>query len=191
MQKSTLRRILIQQRIQMSDHAARSLLLQNFLHDWLLQRNDLIVGAYWPIKNEFNPLPTLQAWQTRVTPHLNLPPSRKIALPAVDPNSQTLQYFEWFSGCPMTPDAYGIPTPQHTALVKPDLLLVPCVGYSAQGYRLGYGGGFYDRTLAQMQPQPTSVGLAFATSFIADFLAEPHDLPLSMVLTDAGVAWPR
>ena len=78
----------------------------------------------------------------------------------------------------MEEDAYGIPKPKDTELVVPTLLFVPCVGYGAGGYRLGYGGGFYDRTLAALEPRPFTVGLGFTHGFLEDFEPEAHDLPL-------------
>ena len=70
------------------------------------------------------------------------------------------------------------------------LLFVPCVGYGPGGYRLGYGGGFYDRTLADFRPAPFTVGLAYAEGFVPDFEAEPHDIPLDAILNDHGEVWP-
>jgi len=64
------------------------------------------------------------------------------------------------------------------------------VGYGPGGYRLGYGGGFYDRTLAQLQPSPFTVGLGFTTGFIEDMAPEPHDVPLDALLNENGVVWP-
>jgi 5,10-methenyltetrahydrofolate synthetase len=90
----------------------------------------------------------------------------------------------------MEEDAYRIPKPKDTEQVMPSLLFVPCVGYSAGGYRLGYGGGFYDRMLASLEPRPYTVGLGFGNSFVPDFEPEPHDIPLDAVLTDYGMAWP-
>jgi 5,10-methenyltetrahydrofolate synthetase len=64
------------------------------------------------------------------------------------------------------------------------------VGYGPGGYRLGYGGGFYDRTLAQLQPSPFTVGLGFTNGFIEDMAPEPHDVPLDALLNENGVVWP-
>jgi 5,10-methenyltetrahydrofolate synthetase len=72
----------------------------------------------------------------------------------------------------------------------PTLLFVPCVGYGPGGYRLGYGGGFYDRTLASLQPRPTTVGLGYTQGYLDDFEPEAHDLPLDAILNDNGVVWP-
>jgi 5,10-methenyltetrahydrofolate synthetase len=90
----------------------------------------------------------------------------------------------------MEEDAYGIPKPKDTELVVPTLLLVPCVGWGPGGYRLGYGGGFYDRTLADYKPKPVTVGLGYSLGWLPDLQAEPHDVPLDAILSEEGVAWP-
>jgi 5,10-methenyltetrahydrofolate synthetase len=64
------------------------------------------------------------------------------------------------------------------------------VGFGPRGVRLGYGGGFFDRTLAGPGPQPLTVGIAFAGAFVAELAPEAHDMPLDVILTDDGVAWP-
>ena len=90
----------------------------------------------------------------------------------------------------MEDDAYGIPKPTGTDVVTPTLLFVPCVGYGPGGYRLGYGGGFYDRTLAQLKPRPYTVGLGFDNAFLSELTPEPHDVALDAILNDNGVVWP-
>jgi 5,10-methenyltetrahydrofolate synthetase len=90
----------------------------------------------------------------------------------------------------MEEDAYNIPKPKDTEVVVPTLLFVPCVGYGPGGYRLGYGGGFYDRTLAQLKPKPHTVGLGFTQGFVPDLDPEGHDVPLDAILNDNGVVWP-
>jgi 5,10-methenyltetrahydrofolate synthetase len=89
----------------------------------------------------------------------------------------------------MEEDAYGIPKPKETPSFEPSLLLVPCVGYGPCGIRLGYGGGFYDRTLGQLTPRPFTVGLAYSHGFLPWLAGEPHDVPLDVILNEDGVAW--
>ena len=121
---------------------------------------------------------------------LDEPALRRIGLPVVDKLHKTLTFHAWYPGCPMEEDAYGIPKPKDTEVIVPTLLFVPCVGYGAGGYRLGYGGGFYDRTLATLQPKPFTVGLGFTQGYLDDFEPEPHDVPLDAILNDNGVVWP-
>jgi 5-formyltetrahydrofolate cyclo-ligase len=188
-EKKALRQQLIAQRLNMPDRLRRADLLQQVMRIWLVGRSDHVIGAYWPIKGEFDPLPALHRWKEdgELTDQAQL---RRIGLPVVDKLHQTLKFHAWFPGCPMEEDAYGIPKPKDTEVVVPTLLFVPCVGYSVGGFRLGYGGGFYDRTLAQLQPRPFTVGVGFAQGYLPDLEPEAHDVPLDAILNELGVVWP-
>ena len=211
MDKLSTRKILIEQRLNLADRQQRSDLLQRVMRIWLVGRSDEVIGAYWPIKGEFDPLPALYRWQEdAILNHdivLNTAPEpesraqlasesiagrspRKIGLPVVDKVHKTLTFHAWYPGCPMEEDAYGIPKPKDTEVIVPTLLFVPCVGYGPGGYRLGYGGGFYDRTLATLQPRPVTVGLGFTHGWLPDLEPEAHDIPLDALLNDNGVVWP-
>lgn len=184
-----MRAALIEQRLVMPDRLARADLLQRVMRIWLVGRPDTVIGAYWPIKGEFDPLPALHRWKEDGELQ-GEPLRRRIGLPVVDRVHKTLTFHAWYPGCPMENDAYDIPKPKDTELIVPTLLFVPCLGYSAGGYRLGYGGGFYDRTLAALEPRPFTVGLGFTNGFIDDFEPEAHDQPLDAILNDNGVVWP-
>lgn len=189
MDKKAVRQALIEQRLHMPDRLERAEQLQQVLRFWLMERQDAVIGAYWPIKGEFDPLPALHRWKEDGA-LMDEPKLRRIALPVVNKQHKTLSFHAWYPGCPMEMDAYDIPKPQNTELVVPTLLFVPCVGYGPGGYRLGYGGGFYDRTLAALEPLPFTVGLGFTNGFVDDFEPEAHDLPLDAILNDNGVVWP-
>ncbi len=211
MDKATARKTLIEQRLNLPDRLQRAELLQRVLRIWLVGRPDTVIGAYWPIKGEFDPLPALYRWQEDAmlaqslsgkealtpaepmlaTESLGQRQKRKIGLPVVNKQTKTLTFHAWYPGCPMEEDAYGIPKPKDTELVVPTVLLVPCVGWGPGGYRLGYGGGFYDRTLGSYQPPPVTVGLGYSMGFLPELLPEPHDVPLSAILSDEGVAWQK
>ena len=187
--KKRLRAELLQARQRMPDRQARVDALQRVMRIWLVGRPDTVIGAYWPIKGEFDPLPALHRWKEDGELQGNAQRLR-IGLPVVNKEHKTLTFHAWYPGCPMEEDAYGIPKPRDTELVVPTLLFVPCVGYGAGGYRLGYGGGFYDRTLASLQPKPFTVGLGFTHGYVDDLEPEPHDQPLEAILNDNGVVWP-
>ena len=188
-EKKALRDQLLQDRLQMSDRAQKLEHLQRVMRIWLVGREDVVIGAYWPIKGEFDPLPALHRWKEDGE-LLEEPLRRRIGLPVVDPQTKTLSFHVWYPGCPMQEDAYNIPKPKDTEEIVPTLLFVPCLGYAPGGYRLGYGGGFYDRTLAQLSPKPFTVGLGFAQSYLDDFTPEEHDMPLDALLNENGVVWP-
>jgi 5-formyltetrahydrofolate cyclo-ligase len=188
-EKRALRKRLVEQRLNMPDRLQRAEMLQRVMRIWLVGRPDAAIGAYWPIKGEFDPLPALHRWKEDGE-LLDEPQLRRIGLPVVDKLHGTLKFHAWFPGCPMEEDAYGIPKPKDTEVITPTLLFVPCVGYGLGGYRLGYGGGFYDRTLANLQPKPYTVGLGYSNAFLLDLKPEPHDVQLDALLNDQGVVWP-
>ena len=181
--KKVLRRQLQAERQTLIDRHQRAMHLQEVLRVWLMGRADVAVGAYWPIKGEFDALPALYRWA-------EADDKRCIGLPVMDKATKQLSFHMWFPGCEMEEDAYGIPKPKDTEVIVPTLLFVPCVGYGPGGYRLGYGGGFYDRTLATLQPRPFTVGLGYAQGWLPDMEPEPHDIPLDAILNDKGVVWP-
>jgi len=188
-QKKALRKELLEQRLNLPDRLQRADLLQRVMRIWLVGRPDAVIGAYWPIKGEFDPLPALHRWKEDGE-LLDEPQPRRIGLPVVNKEHKTMIFHAWYPGCPMEEDAYGIPKPKDTEVIVPTLLFAHCVGYGPGGYRLGYGGGFYDRMLSSLEPRPFTVGLAFGTGFVEDFEPEPHDMPLDAILNDHGVVWP-
>ncbi len=187
--KKFLRQSLISQRLAMPDRETKVDLLQRVMRIWLVGRPDTVIGAYWPIKGEFDPLPALHRWKEDGE-LLDQPLPRRIGLPVVDKIHKSMAFHAWYPGCPMEEDAYGIPKPKDTEVIVPTLLFVACVGYAPGGYRLGYGGGFYDRMLAKLEPKPFTVGLGFGSSFVADFEHEPHDQALDAILNEQGIVWP-
>jgi 5,10-methenyltetrahydrofolate synthetase len=118
--------------------------------------------------------------------------SAPFGLPVADRIARTLKFHVWFPGCPMEPDAYDIPKPKDTAVFEPQMVLLPCIGYGPEGVRMGYGGGFYDRTVAALKPRPYVVGLSYSNGFLPMLRARSTDeLVLDALLTDDGVVWQR
>jgi len=180
--KKALRRQLQAERMNLVDRHQRSMQLQEVLRVWLVGRPERTIGAYWPIKGEFDALPALYRWT-------EADPARRVGLPVTDRQTKQLRFHVWYPGCEMEEDAHGIPKPKGTEAFAPELLLVPCVGYGPQGLRLGYGGGFYDRTLAVLEPRPATAGVAYSHGWVPWLAAEPHDVPLDAMLTDEGLVW--
>ena len=180
--KKSLRRQLQAERQSLVDRHQRAVHLQEVLRVWLVTRRESSIGAYWPIKGEFDALPALYRWSEAEA-------GRRIGLPVVNRETKQLRFHVWYPGCEMEEDAYGIPKPKDTEAFDPQMLLVPCVGYGPGGLRLGYGGGFYDRTLAVLQPRPFTVGVGYAHGFIPWLAPEAHDVPLDAILNEDGVQW--
>jgi 5-formyltetrahydrofolate cyclo-ligase len=157
-------------------------LLARHLQALVLQLEPTCLGVYWPVRSEFN-APVALASHTACA-------ALPLALPFVQKLPPQMHYRGWDGQVPTLFDEARIPA-SDGAPVTPDVVLVPCVGFSAAGYRLGYGGGYFDRWMAA-HPQVTSVGIAWAFSELttADFEPQPHDQALSLVLTEKGVVEP-
>ena len=136
------------------------------------------LGLYWAVRGEFNAASALMSPPPLGVP-LALPTSRRVPC--------EMHFRAWDGAPPTAVDDWGIACADGPVVV-PDVVLVPCVGYTRSGWRLGYGGGYFDRWLAA-HPQVTAVGVAWLVGEIAeaDFAAEPHDMALTLVVTEAGV----
>lgn len=145
----------------------------------LRQLEPELLGLYWPYRSEFNAVAAIRADSTLATLPLALPFARRAPV--------EMHFRAWNGQAPTLHDDCGIPTCEG-ALVVPDVLLVPCVGFTAEGFRLGYGGGYFDRWLA-LHPGVTTIGVAWSASEIAanGFDAQPHDLAMTLMVTERGV----
>lgn len=137
------------------------------------------IGFTWPYRGEFDALPLMRRW-------LAADPARWAALPVVGEKGQPMSFRRWAPETAMATDRYGIPYPAEGEPVVPELLLIPCNGFDARGYRLGYGAGHYDRTLAALAPTPLAVGVAIEDGRLDDLQPQPHDLPMDWIVTEAG-----
>jgi len=90
----------------------------------------------------------------------------------------------------MTKGIWDIPIPKERAVVMPDAVLVPLVGFDPCGFRLGYGGGYFDRTLAAARPRPYAIGLGYEDSVLPTIFPQPHDIPMDLIVTDRGIHRP-
>ncbi|WP_225721344.1 5-formyltetrahydrofolate cyclo-ligase [Candidatus Vallotiella sp. (ex Adelges kitamiensis)] len=139
------------------------------------------LGFFWPVSAEFDVRPVVKHW-------LNGSTTRRAALPVIVTPHAPMVYHTWIPSSPMKKGCYQIPVPEHESSIMPDLLLAPCIGYDASRYRLGYGGGYFDRTLAAWPEHaclPITVGIAYECSRIDSLPCGAHDLPLDMIVTDA------
>lgn len=155
-------------------HAA----LETRVEALLAQLRPASVGFTWPYRGEFDALPLMRRW-------LAADPARWAALPVVGEKGLPMTFRRWAPDTVMATDRYGIPYPADGDAVVPALLLIPCNGFDGRGYRLGYGAGHYDRTLAALVPTPLAVGVAIEDGRLDDLQPQPHDLPMDWIVTDA------
>jgi 5-formyltetrahydrofolate cyclo-ligase len=93
----------------------------------------------------------------------------------------------WAIGAPLAPGVWNIPIPVNSAELAPDVIIAPVVGFDQQGYRLGYGGGFYDRTLAALAKKPRVIGVGYSQAAIATIYPLPHDIPMDVIVTEETI----
>jgi 5,10-methenyltetrahydrofolate synthetase len=141
-----------------------------------------IAAFCWPIKHEPDVRAVLAEWAKQGT---------LAALPVVTAPATPLAFRLWTAETAMMADRYGIPTPASGDFVQPDLILLPLNGFDAQGYRLGYGGGFFDRTLAALSPRPLAVGVGFEINRLSSIRPEIHDQQLDWIVTENGAFRPK
>jgi len=180
--RKTLRDRLIAERKRFagSDLAASaSAALARNLHDVLQQIEPELLGVYWPVRSEFNAALALQSDKSG--------PKLPLALPFARRTPPQMEYRCWDGAAPRAVDECGIAASDGETVV-PDTVLVPCVGFTREGYRLGYGGGFFDRWLA-LHPHVTTIGIAWSAQQIdaAELRPEAHDQPLTLIVTEGGV----
>lgn len=133
------------------------------------------LGFYWPIRGELD---------LRGVAQRHVEAGGTAALPVVVAKNAPVEFWQWTRGAPMRRGFWNIPVPAERRIVTPDALLIPLVGYDVAGYRLGYGGGYYDRTLAAAAPQPLRIGVGYDDSELATIHPQPHDVPMSFIVTD-------
>jgi 5,10-methenyltetrahydrofolate synthetase len=141
---------------------------------WWRARPVMAIGVYWPLRGEAD----LSVAYAELAEN-----GVRLALPVVLARDAPLGFADWRPGEAMVRDAMGVAVPAELRMVaRPPALLVPCLGFNGAGFRLGYGGGYYDRTLA-LTPRPITLGIAYAC-LEADFASAPHDVALDLILTE-------
>lgn len=133
-----------------------------------------VIGVYWPIRGEPQLAPACATWHAR---------GWDLALPRVVAPDAPLAFGRWRANATLVADAFGTRVPDPFEPVDPVLLVAPCLGFDARGYRLGYGGGFYDRTLARLRVPV--VGVCHECAQVSGFEPGSHDRPLTALITEA------
>jgi len=137
-----------------------------------------VVGFCWPFKGEYDGRSLIVKLRAR---------GARAALPAVIAKKHPLEYREWWPGVPMKPGALDIPAPEGTPILIPDAVFMPPLGFSEEGARLGYGAGYFDRTLAALSPQPLKIGVAYELQRIPTIYPQPHDVLMDFVVTEVEI----
>lgn len=137
-----------------------------------------MIGFCWPYRGEFDPRFVIRRLREA---------GSRTALPVVVAKGAPLQFREWWPGAPMRSATLGIPVPDGTEPLQPEALLIPPVGFDTAGYRLGYGAGYFDRTLAAMTPRPLAIAVAFEVARMPTIRPQTHDVPMDFIVTEAGV----
>ena len=138
-----------------------------------------VLSGYWPIRGELDQRP----WMT--TLHAK---GAVLALPVVETPRAPLTFRRWEPGMKTERGHWGIPVPPEASQrLTPEICLAPLVGWDAAGYRLGYGGGYFDRTLASLTPKPLVIGVGLQSARLDSIAPQPHDVLMSFVVTEAGL----
>lgn len=146
------------------------------LADWLAPHAGRVLAGYSAMRTEIDPTAAMAAHQGPV------------AVPVIIGPGQPLRFREWTPGCPMIPGDFGALIPAEGAWLEPEVLIVPLLAFNAKGYRLGYGGGFYDRSLQQLRARHPvlAVGFAFAAQQVLQVPTDATDQRLDAILTENG-----
>ena len=175
--RRALRREMVARRAALSDDEHDALSARIVAHLLAALPPPRVVAFCWPIKHE----PDVRA----IVPHWAGCGTRA-ALPVVVAEAAPLAFRHWAPETPLEPDRYGIPTPMAGEWLIPDLILLPLNGFDSDGYRLGYGGGYFDRTLAALTPRPLAVGVGFEINRLPTIRPESHDQRLDWLVTEVG-----
>jgi 5-formyltetrahydrofolate cyclo-ligase len=138
------------------------------------------VGWYWPFRGEVNLLPLIEEL---------LAAGWLAALPRVVAKEQPLEFRPWNPGDAMERGVFGIPYPAKAVTLHPEFLLVPLVGFDDNCFRLGYGGGYYDRTLAAFIAKPVTIGVGFEVTRVPTIYPSTFDLPMDCIVTEDKIRW--
>jgi 5-formyltetrahydrofolate cyclo-ligase len=140
------------------------------------------LGLYWPIRGEID---------LREFGRQYVAAGGTVGLPVVVQDAAPVEFWRWRPGVALKRGRWNIPVPSERDLVMPDVLVVPLVGFDSGRFRLGYGGGFYDRTLAAATPRPHTIGIAFADAELRTIYPQPHDIPMDAIVTERGALSPE
>ena len=144
----------------------------------LLEQSVMTLGVYWPFQAEFDPRALID-W--------GIAQGFAVALPVVVDKKGPLEYRAWRPGEALVDGVWNIPIPEEREIVLPQAVLAPLVGFDQQCYRLGYGGGYFDRTLAAFPTRPLAIGVGYEISQIETIVPQSFDIPMDVIVTEAQI----
>jgi len=133
-----------------------------------------VIGFYWPIKGEFDLRNLVEKYLTK---------GWSAALPVVNAKNAPMEFRTWTPSSKLIPGIWNIPIPADKCVVEPSVLLVPLVGFDDKLYRLDYGGGYYDQTIAHFRNRPYSIGIGLEISRLDTIYPQSHDIPMDKLIT--------
>lgn len=137
------------------------------------------LGVYWPVRGEID---------VRDLAIEHLKSGGRVALPVVVTKSAPVEFWSWRPEMPMNRGVWNIPIPGQREVLNPEAFIVPLVGFDPQRFRLGYGGGYYDRTIAAAARRPYCVGLGYEEARLSSIFPQPHDMAMDLIVTDGARA---
>jgi 5,10-methenyltetrahydrofolate synthetase len=164
----------------LDDHKAASQAISDCLASRFPIANFTSLGCYWPFRREYDCIPLMRSV---------IDAGGQVALPVVIKKGQPLEFRPWTPQTKMEAGVWGILHPAQGEPVKPAALLIPLVGFDQKGFRLGYGAGFYDRTIATYETWPLKIGVGFDFQRMNDIHPHQHDIPMDFIVTEKGVVF--
>ncbi|MCA0042951.1 5-formyltetrahydrofolate cyclo-ligase [Celeribacter litoreus] len=151
----------------------------DLLYGFLKPFRGKVIAGYMPLGSEIDPRPLMHK-MAKLGP---------VCVPIVEARAQPLRFDLWTPQSDLVEGAFGAMIPAHSEPVRPDVIIVPLLGFSREGQRLGYGGGFYDRTLEKLRKsgEVYAVGFAYSAQEVEDLVVEPTDAPLDAIVTERGI----
>jgi 5-formyltetrahydrofolate cyclo-ligase len=166
--------------LSLEEHKAASQAITDCLTRRWPPKGFSLLGCYWPFRREYDCIPLMRQV---------IEAGGRTALPVVIQMNHPLEFRPWTPQTRMEAGAWNILHPAEGELVQPEALLIPLVGFDAKGYRLGYGAGFYDRTIATFDKRPLMIGVGFELCRLDTIFPQDHDIPMDFIVTEKGVVF--
>lgn len=174
---SRTRLIAAREALDPAQHEAASAAIETHLGRLLQRLAPAVIGFCWPFRAEFDCRPLMARCMAR---------GARTALPVMVAPRAAMIFREWREDSAVIEDRFGIHIPRAGATLVPDVILMPVNAFDEAGYRLGYGGGYFDRTLAALSPRPCAIGVGFELARLPTIRPQGHDQRLDYVVTEAG-----